>query len=302
VKYWIKRSLIGLVTLVAVGAGAMALALQIGQSKMNRVVALADYPIALRDDATSIKHGRYLYNSRGCADCHGSNGAGRVFLDDKQTGMRVAGGNISPGPGNGVSRYRTEDWERVVRHGVKPDGRPVLMMPSEDFNRLTDDDVAALVAYVRQLPPVPGGSAELNLPLPVRLAYGLGLLQDSAEKIDHTLAPEQPVPGGRNLLHGRYVAQGCKGCHGPHLSGGKIPGAPPSWPAAANLTLGVGSVMPRYADAQTFKAMLRSGRRPDGSGVSKVMPFDALSQMSDVDTDALYLYLRSLPARNVEGR
>lgn len=299
---WMKRSLIGLAVLSAVCFGVLALVVQHGQNKMNRVVTLPDYPIALRDDPGSIARGEYLYNSRGCAHCHGANGAGRTFIDDKQTGLRVAGANISPGQGNVVSRYRAKDWEHTLRHGVKPDGRPVIVMPSEDYNRFTDDDIAALVAYVRHLQPAAGGAATLDLPLLVRVAYGLGFLQDAADMIDHTLAPAQPVPEGVTVEHGRYVGQGCQGCHGPNLSGGKVPGAPPDWPIAANLTPGEGSAMARYASAHAFKAMLRTGHRPDGSAVSQVMPFESLSQMSDVDTDALYLYLRSLPARSAGGR
>jgi hypothetical protein len=48
--------------------------------------------------------------------------------------------------------------------------------------------------------------------------------------------------------------------------------------------------------------MMRSGKRPDGSAVSPVMPFEALAQMSDTDIDATYLYLKSLTPRKAGGR
>ena len=57
-------------------------------------------------------------------------------------------------------------------------------------------DRAALVAYTRQLPPAQGGTAEISLPMPLKAAYALGLLRDSAEKIDHSLPPGQPVVEG----------------------------------------------------------------------------------------------------------
>lgn len=88
----------------------------------------------------------------------------------------------------------------------------------------------------------------------------------------------------------------CIGCHGEKLSGGKIPGAPPDWPAAANITPGEGSAMGRYKDAAQFMAMMHSGKRPDGT-VIQVMPFDSLSKMNDVDTQALYVYLQTVPAK-----
>lgn len=53
--------------------------------------------------------------------------------------------------------------------------------------------------------------------------------------------------------------------------------------------------MAKYPDAQAFAAMLRSGRRPDGSAVSAVMPFQALKELNDTDAQALYLYLTGLP-------
>jgi cytochrome c553 len=170
-----------------------------------------------------------------------------------------------------------------------------MVMPSEDYNRLTDDDLASLVAYLRSMEPASGGGPVLDLPLPVRVFYGFGVIQDAASKIDHTRPPEQPVPGGVNVTHGAYVANMCLGCHGAKLAGGKIPGGPPDWPPAANLTPGEGTVMTRYADADAFASMFKTGKRPDGTPV-KVMPFGSLSAMSDTDVRALFLYLKTLPA------
>ncbi|MDQ2928947.1 MAG: cytochrome c, partial [Pseudomonadota bacterium] len=65
-------------------------------------------------------------------------------------------------------------------------------------------------------------------------------------------------------------------------------------PPAARLAPGPGSVLPRYRDAQAFAAMLKSVKRPDGSAVSKVMPFESLRELSDVDVQAVYLYLTTL--------
>jgi hypothetical protein len=100
--------------------------------------------------------------------------------------------------------------------------------------------------------------------------------------------------------HGAYVANMCLGCHGDKLSGGKIPGGPPDWPAAANITPGEGSVMPRYPDVAAFQAMLRSGKRPDGTPI-QVMPFGSLSKLSDVDAQALYAFLKTVPAQKAGG-
>ena len=100
---------------------------------------------------------------------------------------------------------------------------------------------------------------------------------------------DRPVAAAVNAQHGAYVANMCIGCHGPGLSGGTIPGGPPDWPAAANLTPGAGS------------AMLRSGKRPDGSGI-KVMPFQSLRELNDTDAHALYTFLKTVPPRNAGQR
>jgi len=301
-KPWIKYTLGALAAVLTLAGATLAFAHHRSQARMSRVVTLPAYALAMADDAESLARGRYLYASRGCADCHGNDGAGRVFVQDDGIGLRLAGPNISPGPGGVVATYQGADWERTLRHGVKPSGRPLMVMPSEDYARWTDRDVAAVAAYVRALPPRSGGPAVLQLPLPARVMYGLGLIRDAAERIDHTLPPAQPVPEAVNVQHGQYVANACIGCHGPALSGGPIAGAPPDWPAAANLTPGTGSGMRAYAGTADFRRMMRTGKRPDGSAVSPVMPFASLSQMSDTDLDATFAYLASLPARGTGER
>lgn len=288
-KIWIRRGAIGVVVLLVLATLAVAVALQLGDRRMARRIEVPAVPVAFYDDRPALERGAYLFRSRGCADCHGGDGAGRVVIDDAN-GLFVRAPNITRGART-VAGYAPADWDRAIRHGVKPDGRPLLIMPSEDYNRLTDADLGALVAHVRHLPSAPGGAAELRLPLPVKALYGLGVVRDAAEKIDHALAPAQPVDEGVTVAHGRYVANSCVGCHGPRLLGGKIAGAPPDWPAAARLAPGEGSVMPLYGNADAFAAMLKTGKRPDGTPVSTVMPFASLREMSDTDVRALYLYL-----------
>jgi cytochrome c553 len=263
--------------------------------KLQRTIQVQVAPIALPNDPARIARGRYLFNTRGCTECHGTNGAGKTVVDSD--GMLVVAPNITRGANSATSRYTVTDWVRTIRHGVKPNGQPVLIMPSEDYARLTDEDTGALVAYLHQLPPQQGERRRIELPLPVKLLYAVGAIKDAAEKIDHTLAPPRAQRAAMTAEYGAYVAQACVGCHGAQFSGGAIPGAPPSWPHAANLTPGPGSAMARYPSADSFVTMLRSGKRPDGSPISPVMPFDSFSQMNDVDARALHAYLVTLPPR-----
>ena len=294
-RKWLKRGALALGALLVVAAAAVVAGLQMADRRMARQVAVNAQPVALRTDTAAVERGKYLYASRGCVDCHGANGGGRVFVDNGSD-LRIKGPNITTGPGGVVSAYQPLDWVHALRHGVAPGGRPLMVMPSEDYNRLTDADLASLVAYVRSLPPVPGTGAEVRLPLPARVLYGFGAIQDAAAKIDHALPPAAPVSEGVNLQHGAYVANMCLGCHGPQLTGGRIPGGPPDWPAAANLTPVATSGMAAYAEPDAFMKMLKTGKRSDGSTI-QVMPFESLREMSETDMRALHLYLRSLPAR-----
>jgi cytochrome c553 len=103
------------------------------------------------------------------------------------------------------------------------------------------------------------------------------------------------VPAAASAEHGAYVAQMCVGCHRASFEGGPIPGAPPDWPPAANLT--PTGAMGRYDTADKFIAMMRTGKRPDGSSVSSVMPFMSLRNLNDTDLQAMHLFLRALPVR-----
>ena len=293
-KRWIKVSAIAAGAVVVLAGVAFATALQLGERKMHRRIAIDPPAVAAATDATSLERGRYLFMSRGCADCHGANGVGRNVVDDG--GMLIHAPNITPAKGSVVTSYQAADWVRSIRHGVKPSHEPILVMPSEDYNRLTDTDFAALVGFVRQLPAAEGPGATIHFPPMVKALYGLGLIPDAAQKIDHTLPPSRPIAEGVTPEHGAYVANACIGCHGAALSGGKIPGGPPDWPAAANLTPAPDGAMARYPTAESFATMLRTGKRPDGSAVSTVMPFAALKAMNDTDVQAMYLHLKRLPA------
>ena len=277
---------------------AVAVGVHRGDAKREREVVVAAYPLSVADGPRVVERGKYLFASRGCAECHGTDGSGRVFIDDG--GLRARAPNIGRGPGTVTARYDPSDWERAIRHGVGPTRRPLFIMPSEDYNRLTDDDTAAIVAYARTLPGSSGGPGEFVLPLAVRVLYGFGFVRDAAEKIDHALPPAAPVPAVLSVEHGAYVANMCVGCHGATLTGGRIPGGPPDWPPAADLTPGEASGMGAYPDADRLAAMFRSGKRPDGSAI-RVMPFESLKALDALDVRALHLYLASLPPRKAGG-
>lgn len=294
---WTLYILLGSVALAVIARAVLPM---LADRKMARVVKVDVKAVALPTDTAALAQGKYLFDSRGCAECHGAEGKGKLLINDPN-GLRVTTPAINPS-GAAVAKYSVEDWVRVIRHGVKPDGRPVIIMPSEDYNRLSDPDTGALIAYAKSLQPAGGERADIRMPFIVKALYAVGFVPDAAGSIDHSLPPAAPVPVGVTVEHGKYVSNTCIGCHGPGLSGGKIPGGPPDWPPASNLTPGEGSVITRYDSVEKFRALLRTGKRPDGSAVSTVMPFATLRVLNDTDADALYAYLKTVPPRAAGGR
>ncbi len=291
---FLKLSLATLAALAGLVAGGAALGIWLGERRMQRFVDVRVVPVAAAKDAAALRHGKYLYESRGCGECHGLDGRGKVMIDEGE-GLFVRAPNITRGPGSAVSSYGDPDWVRAIRHGVDPRGRALLMMPSEDYNRMNDADFAALVGYVKSLPPLAGEPGLVRLPAAMKILYGLGAMRDAATSIDHRLPPPPAVPATASAQHGAYVATMCIRCHGRDFSGGRTPGAPRDWPAASDLA--PGGVMARYDTAEKFAAMMRTGRRPDGTEVSRVMPFESLARLNDTDLQAMYLFFRSLPPR-----
>ena len=118
----------------------------------------------------------------------------------------------------------------------------------------------------------------MKLPLPVKVtAASVAFLIPLKRS---TIARRHlPVAAAVTVEHGAYVAAMCIGCHGAGLSGGKIPGGPPDWPAAANITPGDKSGMLAYKDAAAFASMIKTGIVADGSTI-KVMPFESLRELN----------------------
>lgn len=135
-----------------------------------------------------------------------------------------------------LARYSDGELARLIKHGVKRDGTTVRFMPAGDYQWWPMEDVTALVTYLRSVPPIDGQ--------PGKVAIGtLGKILDRMEKfpidiarrIDHARTWPAPVVAV-TVEYGAQIAQLCTGCHGPGLSGGLLPTAPPDLPIPLNLT------------------------------------------------------------------
>jgi mono/diheme cytochrome c family protein len=249
-----------------------------------------------QDLAGAIERGRHLVQSRYvCIECHGSNFGGGTMIDAFPIG-RILGPNLTTGQGSVTRDYTPTDWDRIVRHGVKYDGSPALM-PSEDFQRMSDQELSDIVAYIRSMPPVDNEVPEPSLGPLGKFLIATGQLHLSANLIPSHHSPHRayPPPAEPTVEFGEHLAGVCMGCHKIDFSGGPIVGGDPAWVPASNLT--------PHPDAlggwsyEQFARALREGVRPDGTPLrlpmTLVVPY--AQRMSEVETRAIWMYFQSLP-------
>lgn len=295
--------IIGTVVAVLLGIMAVFLAFVFIRSNniFNKTYDTPEVTITVPTDEATIERGRYLANIVSvCIDCHGPDFGGGVVVDDVALGIVIAP-NLTTGENGLGAELSNGDIARVLRYGVLPDGRSVRVMPSDDYAYMSEADMGAVIAYVRSLPPVDSDLPETELKLLGRILLAIGQLPIMiAERIDFAAAHPEPEPG-ISLAYGTYLGNiaGCTGCHGPGLSGGPIPGAPPDWPQAANLT--PSGVVGGWTEAQ-FIATLRTGVDPDGKQLVDEMPWRYYAQLTDDELKALWLFVHSVPPREAGTR
>lgn len=243
----------------------------------------------------AIERGGHLIHSRyACVECHGADLGGGVMIDSPVIGQ-LLGPNLTTGRGSRTLDYTPADWDRAVRHGVLPDGRPSIM-PAIDFARLSDQELSDIVAYIRAQPAVDNEVPPVALGPLGKVLIATGELPLSAALIEHN-APHAAYPPetAATLEFGEHMAAICTGCHREDFAGGPIVGGDPSWPPAANLTPHAeGLAGWTYED---FATALRQGVRPDGSAL--LLPMSAMTayaqNMTDIEIQALWMFLQSRP-------
>lgn len=291
---WIGIIVGGLIAIVALAVIGVYV---VSSLRMNKTYSIAEQPLATAISSGDIERGRHLVAAIGqCSDCHGKNLGGTIMIDDPLLGRLIAP-NLTSGK-NGIGATFTDiDWVRAIRHGVGPDGKGLKIMPSGGFYAMNDNDLAAVVAYVKSQPPV-----DSDLPSTVigplgRALYLGGLLNlIAAETIPHTASRAVAPAPGSSAEYGHYIVTvgGCADCHGKPLSGGTVPGSDAATPPASNLT--PGGELAGWTNDDLRRA-LREGKTPTGHQLSEEMPWKATSNLSDEEIDAVWNYLASLTAR-----
>lgn len=295
-KRFLKWTGIVLVSLVVLVAAAVGVMVAISMSRESTTYSVDVAAIEIPTDEESLQEGERLYVSRGCAECHGADGAGHVVMDAAPA--RLVGSNLTVV----TQGWEVEDHVRAIRHGVRPDGSPIVFMPSHELHGMSDAHVGRIIAHYTHLPRRESSLPPSEVRLLGRVLHAAGVFPlYSAELIDHDAPiPRAPEPG-ETVEYGEYLAVGCTGCHGQTFSGGPIPGAPPELGVPANLTPHESGL--RGWTREQFATAMRTGVRPDGRQMeSAQMPWRVFARMDDVELNALFAYLSQLPPREFGNR
>jgi mono/diheme cytochrome c family protein len=281
-------TIIGALLFVLVLGGAAVYYL--GGRALARTFVVPDESFAAPTDSATLTEGRRLAQLYGCTECHAGDLGGQVLIEGGPFGV-VAAPNITSG---GVAaRYTDADWEHAIRHGVRPGGQTLVIMPSAEYQHLTDEDVGRIVAYVTQVPAVdretpPRKAGPIMRAIAVLQADGL--LQ--AVRVNQNARHEASRTPSPTVEYGEYMAQGCTGCHTADFSGGAP--ADPNGPPVANITPDSATGIGAWSK-EDFERAFRQGRRPDGRELDPVgMPWPAFSVATDTEVEALWLYLRTV--------
>lgn len=190
-----------------------------------------------------------------------------------------------------------KDWSdgeitRAIRYGIGKEDQALILMPSYEYNHLSESDIAAVVAYLRSLPAVDKANEPSHLgPIAKTLIATNKAPLLAAETIPAKPGyPSKPAEAATPEF-GHYLAStACMGCHGPELKGGPIAVGPPDWPPASDLSAtGLG----KWTEADFVKA-LREGVNPQGHKLRAPMPIHLTQKFSETEIQALWKYLKTV--------
>jgi mono/diheme cytochrome c family protein len=256
--------------------------------------------IAIPTDSESIARGEYLVEHfMLCADCHGADLGGQDLFGDEGPGTLWAP-NLTSGSGGIGGSYADADWLRSLRHGIRPNGENLIIMPAEFYTKVDAGEIGAVIAYLKTLPPVDRQIPARSLDLMPKAMLGLGVFPASelipAYKINHDAAPLVAPAPGVTVEYGEYRAEVCKACHGPDL-GGMVDGQ--TGDITPNLT--PGGELSGWTEAN-FLSTLRTGVTPSGHELDPMaMPWERVGGADAADLEAIWLYLQSVPAVESPG-
>lgn len=268
-----------------------------------------------------LARGRYLTeNVAACFHCHsqadtslfgmppkpGTLGGGGMCMGP-ETGFpgTLCASNLTPDAETGLGQWTDGEIIRAIRDGVSRDGRPLMpIMPYRLYREMSDEDVEAIVAYLRTIP-------ALRNPLtPTRLDFPLNvIIRFMPEPVEHAV----PTPARSDTVaYGKYLVTvgGCVECHTPTdeqhepLPGKLLAGGQQyeletgTVVRSANLTphaTGLGGLSREVFIGLFKRHALAEARSPVDPRFNTLMAWGAYAGMTEQDVGAIYDYLKTVP-------
>ncbi len=211
---------------------------------------------------------------------------------------RVVAPNITSDVATGVGGWTDDELARAIREGVSRDGRTLFpMMPYEHFRRMSNEDLASIIVFLRSIPPVRRELPKTEIIFPVKY-----LMRSAPEPITEPVSSSDAVSTDP-VKRGAYLVNlaDCSFCHTPHTRGEPVKGmdfaggmplkGPWGTVASANLTPDDSGI--KYYDEALFVQTLRTGY-VRARELKPIMPYGEYAHMSDDDLKAIFAYLRTL--------
>jgi mono/diheme cytochrome c family protein len=244
-----------------------AIAWLVSEAIIVRRYPLPSSTVEATEDSKAIRRGAHLIAIAGCQDCHGENLEGRLnvrrgILPLWSTNLRLF-----------AQTATDEEFEWAIRAGITPDSTSTWIMPSMDYTYMSEDDVVAIVSYLRTLRALGEPTPKPRFDLAARFAIADGYIEPIAKE---ALESPTSLDLGPRYDGGRYLARvACADCHGTDLAGSRD---------APDLTL-----VSNYSRAQFF-ALMHGGRASDGRQI-EAMSRPRFRAFYDYEIDALFDYL-----------
>jgi mono/diheme cytochrome c family protein len=308
----IRRLVLGLLVVIVLAVGGFSIYVA---SRQNIHVEHASPAIAASADSAVIARGHYLVWSAGpCAGCHGD--PAQHEARDAGVEVPLSGGftfdippgkfhipNITSDLETGIGRIPDSLIARALRYGVRHDGR--VLLPFMEFQGLADDDLLAIVSYLRTLPATPHLVPAHEPNVLGRIMYATMF----ATPVGPVSKPPAQSPRGATVDNGKYLVEGvslCGACHTQRdaktaqFTGAQFAGStgmtddynPKRTWSPPNLTSAPNTGKLGKLSEDEFVARMRAGRVIPGSP----MPWQNFRNMSEDDLRAIYKFIASVPA------
>jgi len=281
-------SLIGLLLVIGIVLVLM------GNARLNKKYSFAPSNITIPTDAASIAYGKHRAETL-CEGCHGTDLSGIEKWFNAGPLGTVDSANLTAGDGGVGQEFKTDqDYVNAIRHGIDPEGKPIFMPAVVSTSNLSDEDLGAIIAYVKSVPPVDHKTNGHQFTPLAKIMLAAGVLGKlPAESVSHELHVTAPARGV-TAEYGSYLVNtnDCHVCHGPNLNGGPYPD-PTIKLISPNLTPGG---EPGLWTEDQFLNTIRTGKTPSGHELNPDhMPWQSYRNLTDDELKAIFMYLQSLP-------